>query len=40
MEIILTTLLMTHLTIVSVTLYLHRCQAHNNKYTKENTYGK
>ncbi len=28
MEIILATLLMTHLTIVSVTLYLHRCQAH------------
>jgi len=28
MEIILITLLMTHLTIVSVTLYLHRCQAH------------
>lgn len=28
MEIILITLLMTHLTIVSVTLYLHRCQSH------------
>jgi stearoyl-CoA desaturase (delta-9 desaturase) len=28
MEIILITLLMTHLTIVSVTLYLHRSQAH------------
>ena len=28
MAIILATLLMTHLTIVSVTLYLHRCQAH------------
>ena len=28
MEIILATLLMTHLTIVSVTLYLHRCQSH------------
>jgi stearoyl-CoA desaturase (delta-9 desaturase) len=28
MMIILMTLLMTHLTIVSVTLYLHRCQAH------------
>lgn len=28
MEFILATLLMTHLTIVSVTLYLHRCQAH------------
>jgi len=28
MELILATLLMTHLTIVSVTLYLHRCQAH------------
>ena len=28
MTIILATLLMTHLTIVSVTLYLHRCQAH------------
>lgn len=28
MNIILATLLMTHLTIVSVTLYLHRCQAH------------
>lgn len=28
MEIILATLLMTHLTIVSVTLYLHRSQAH------------
>ena len=28
MELILTTLIMTHLTIVSVTLYLHRCQAH------------
>jgi len=28
MELILITLLMTHLTIVSVTLYLHRCQAH------------
>ena len=28
MNIILITLLMTHLTIVSVTLYLHRCQAH------------
>ena len=28
MIIILMTLLMTHLTIVSVTLYLHRCQAH------------
>jgi len=30
MEIILATLLMTHLTIVSVTLYLHRCQAHRS----------
>ena len=28
MTIILATLIMTHLTIVSVTLYLHRCQAH------------
>jgi len=28
MTIILITLLMTHLTIVSVTLYLHRCQSH------------
>lgn len=28
MNIILATLLMTHLTIVSVTLYLHRCQSH------------
>ena len=28
MTIILMTLLMTHLTIMSVTLYLHRCQAH------------
>lgn len=28
MELILITLLMTHLTIVSVTLYLHRCQSH------------
>ena len=28
MTIILATLLMTHLTIVSVTLYLHRCQSH------------
>jgi stearoyl-CoA desaturase (delta-9 desaturase) len=28
MNLILITLLMTHLTIVSVTLYLHRCQAH------------
>jgi len=28
MELILITLLMTHITIVSVTLYLHRCQAH------------
>ena len=28
MTIILMTLLMTHLTIVSVTLYLHRCQSH------------
>jgi stearoyl-CoA desaturase (delta-9 desaturase) len=28
MMIILITLLMTHLTIVSVTLYLHRCQSH------------
>ena len=28
MGIILITLLMTHLTIVSVTLYLHRCQSH------------
>jgi stearoyl-CoA desaturase (Delta-9 desaturase) len=28
MMIILITLVMTHLTIVSVTLYLHRCQAH------------
>ena len=28
MEIILITLLMTHITIVSVTLYLHRCQSH------------
>jgi hypothetical protein len=28
MELILITLLMTHLTIASVTLYLHRCQAH------------
>jgi stearoyl-CoA desaturase (delta-9 desaturase) len=28
MELILITLLMTHLTIVSVTLYLHRSQAH------------
>lgn len=28
MIIILATLLMTHLTIVSVTLYLHRCQSH------------
>jgi stearoyl-CoA desaturase (delta-9 desaturase) len=27
-EMILITLLMTHLTIVSVTLYLHRCQSH------------
>ena len=30
MEIILATLLMTHLTIVSVTLYLHRSQAHRS----------
>ena len=28
MEIIIATLVMTHITIVSVTLYLHRCQAH------------
>lgn len=28
MELVLITLLMTHLTIVSVTLYLHRCQSH------------
>ena len=28
MEIILATLLMTHITIVCVTLYLHRCQSH------------
>lgn len=28
MTIILATLIMTHLTIVSVTLYLHRCQSH------------
>ena len=28
MELILATLIMTHITIVSVTLYLHRCQAH------------
>jgi stearoyl-CoA desaturase (delta-9 desaturase) len=28
MELILITLLFTHITIVSVTLYLHRCQAH------------
>jgi len=28
MELILITLLMTHMTIVSVTLYLHRCQSH------------
>ena len=28
MNLILITLLMTHLTIVSVTLYLHRCQSH------------
>jgi stearoyl-CoA desaturase (Delta-9 desaturase) len=28
MELILITLLMTHATIVSVTLYLHRCQSH------------
>lgn len=27
-QIVLTTLLLTHVTIISVTVYLHRCQAH------------